>query len=119
MSERHPMPSGNWVELRDWRDLRRGDKKRAMSAITDTDRQIASAYELTDALLVMLVANWSYELPPPSVSPQSLELLPIEDDDAITKMILPAMNGISGVKPNSVDAAQAADPASPIEPSAA
>lgn len=119
MSERHPMPSGNWIELRDWRDLRRGDKKRAMSAITDTDRHIASAYELTDALLGVLVANWSYELPLPSISPQSLELLPIEDDDTITKMILPAMNGISGVKPNNADPAQAEDPASPTEPSAA
>jgi hypothetical protein len=119
MAERHPMPSGNWIELRDWHDLRRGDKKRAMSAITDTTRLIATTYEMTDALLALLVTNWSYQLPIPSVSPQSIDLLPIEDDDALLKLVEPAMAGLNGTKPDGDDPAQAADPASPTEPSAA
>lgn len=117
MSERHPMPSGNWIELRDWRELRRGDKKKAMSAITDLDHAIATAYQMTDALLVMLVTNWSYQLPLPSQSPSSVDLLPIEDDDALMKLIQPAMTGLTGTKPDSSDPEQATDPASPTGPS--
>ncbi|AEW92932.1 MULTISPECIES: hypothetical protein [Streptomycetaceae] len=115
MAERHTLPSGAWVELRDWRELRRGDKKRALSDVTDTTRPVAAGYELADALLTILITAWSYQLPLPSASPESLDLLPIEDDQPLMDLVLPA---IQGLVPTSVDT-EDADPASPSVPSAA
>ncbi|MCX5209819.1 hypothetical protein OG689_11035 [Kitasatospora sp. NBC_00240] len=117
MSERHPMPSGNWIELRDWRDLRRGDKKRALSAVSDIDRVISAGYEMADGLLTLLVTNWSYELPLPSASPQSLELLPLEDDAAVMEIVQPVIRALFPPKADPADGAQQSDPASPTAPS--
>lgn len=116
MSERHPMPSGNWIELRDWRELRRGDKKKALSGITDMDRIVSAGYEMADGLLLMLVTNWSYELPVPSVAPGSLDLLPMEDDQAIMALVQPAIRALFATA-NPADPAQQADEASPTVPS--
>lgn len=118
MTDRHTMPSGNWIELRDWRELRRGDKKRAMSGITDVERVIAAGYEMTDGLLTVLISNWSYELPLPSQSPQSLDLLPFEDDGALMELVAPAMKALAPQAPDGTQEEQASDPQSPTGPSA-
>lgn len=119
MSERHSMPSGNWIELRDWRELRRGDKQRALSAVTDFDHVIAAGYAMANGLLTLLITNWSYQLPIPSQSPQSLELLPLEDDDPIMELVQPVIRALFPPKADAADPAQQADPASPTGPSAA
>lgn len=118
MAERRTMPSGHWIEIRDWQELRRGDKKRAMSGITDIDRVLAAGYEMTDGLLTVLITNWSYELPLPSVSSQSLDLLPFEDDNALMELVAPAMKALAPAAPDGGDPAQVEDPASPTEASA-
>ncbi|MFI1165655.1 hypothetical protein ACH4UM_19070 [Streptomyces sp. NPDC020801] len=118
-TERITLPSGNWIQLRDAKTLRRGDKKRAISSVTDTDRVVKMAYEMTDGLLAVLVIDWSYELPLPSKSLESLDLLPVEDDDALMKAIEPARLLIFPEQPNPADPKQREDPASPTEPSAA
>jgi hypothetical protein len=117
-TERVTLPSGNWVQLRDPKTLRRGDKKRAMRGVADVDHVMAMAYDITDGLLEVLIIDWSYPLPKPSESPQSLELLPIEDDEALMEAIEPARRLIFPNKPDPADPEQRADPASPTEPSA-
>ena len=118
-TERITLPSGNWIQLRDAKTLRRGDKKRAISMVTDTDKVVQMAYEMTDGLLAVLVMDWSYELPLPGTSLESLDLLPIEDDDALMKAIEPARLLVFPDQPNPADPKQVEDPASPTVPSAA
>jgi hypothetical protein len=71
---------------------------------------------MINGLLQVLVMDWSYSLPLPGESPQSLELLPLEDDDALSEAIEPIRKMLFPEKPNPV--ADAKDPASPTEPSA-
>src|SRR5262249_31980216 len=68
-TERITLPSGAWIQLRDAKTLRRGDKKKAMAAVTgDGERLMKMAYEMTDGLLAVLVIDWSYPYPLPSES---------------------------------------------------
>jgi len=118
-TQRITLPSGNWIQLRDAKTLRRGDKKRAMANVSgDTDKIMAMAYDMTDGLLAVLIIDWSYDLPLPGESPQSLELLPIEDDEALMEAIEPARALVFPEKPEPTPQ-QIADPASPTVPSAA
>lgn len=108
------LPSGAWIQLRDATTLRRGDKKKAMSSVTNAERVMQMAYEMTDGLLQVLIMNWSYPLPIPSESPDSLNLLPIEDDEALMEAIEPARRMIFPEKPDPKDIK---DEGSPTEPS--
>jgi hypothetical protein len=119
-TERIHLPSGNWIQLKDAKTLRRGDKKRALAAVAgDTEKLMAMAYDMADGLLAVLVIDWSYDLPIPSKSLESLDLLPIEDDEALMKAIEPARTLVFPEPANPADPMQVQDPASPTEPSAA
>jgi hypothetical protein len=117
MSERIALPSGAWVELRDPATLLRGDKKKIMRGISDIENPMATGYDLTDGLLQVLVVAWSYELPLPSVSPGSLELLPLGDDEKLMEI---TEAGRDLVFPGKAEptAEQVKDPSSPTVPSA-
>jgi hypothetical protein len=115
-TERVKLPSGAWVQLRDPHTLRRGDKQRAMRAIRDTDTgDLSQALDLINGLLMVLVIDWSYPFPIPSETLGSLDLLPLEDDDALSEAVEPARLVLF---PNKPDPKDAKDPASPTEPSA-
>jgi hypothetical protein len=117
-TERVTLPSGNWIQLRDAKTLRRGDKKKAISLVTEMDKVVRMAYEMTDGLLAVMVMDWSYQLPLPSQSLESLDLLPIEDDEALMKAIEPARALVFPDPSDPSDKKQQEDPASPTEPSA-
>ncbi|MEV0090468.1 hypothetical protein [Streptomyces sp. NPDC050738] len=117
MSERLTLPSGAWVELRDPATMLRGDKKKVMRGISDIENPMATGYDLTDGLLQVLVVAWSYELPLPSVSPESLELLPLNDDERLME-ITEAARDLIFPKKSEPTPEQVADPASPTVPSA-
>ncbi|MFD0032535.1 hypothetical protein ACFVJK_30560 [Streptomyces sp. NPDC127172] len=115
-TERFPLPSGGWVQLRDPHTLRRGDKQRAMRAMKDSDSgDLAQALDLINGLLAVLIIDWSYPFPIPGDSPASLDLVPLEDDDALSEAVEPARALFFPGKPDPKDAK---DPASPTEPSA-
>lgn len=121
MNQRISLPSGNWVELRDPAELRRGDKKRALRMVEiseDGALTLGTQIEMADGVLAVLIAAWSYALPLP-VTAESLEMLPMDDGNfleehelvqAAHKMLFP---GAPELTPE-----QLADPASPTEPSA-
>ncbi|MFI5814852.1 hypothetical protein ACIA7S_28335 [Streptomyces sp. NPDC051643] len=116
-TERVPLPSGGWVQLRDPHTLRRGDKQRALRAVRDTEAgDVGAALDLGNGLLTVLIVDWSYPFPIPSEAPASLDLLPLEDDDALEEAVAPAR---ALLFPNKPDPKDAKDPASPTEPSAA
>jgi hypothetical protein len=116
MSERITLPSGNWIQLRDYRELRRGDKKRALKAVEDPESLLGSSYDVVDGLLAVLVESWSYPLPLPSVDPSVVEQLPYEDDNDIVEAVGPAARALFSKKPAPTEE-QVADAASPTEPS--
>ncbi|MEW2301972.1 hypothetical protein AB0958_18695 [Streptomyces sp. NPDC006655] len=116
-TERVKLPSGGWVQLRDPQTLRRGDKQRAMRAIKSVEGgDVGQSLDLLNGLLTVLILDWSYPMPVPSEAPGSLELIPLEDDEALNEAIEPARAVLFPEKPDPKDVA---DPASPTEPSAA
>jgi hypothetical protein len=86
-------PSGNWITLRDWRQLLRGDKRRVIAQIQDGNG-FTQGHDITSGLLILLAENWSYQLPLPKVSSGSLDLLPLEDDAALAEAVAPARRAI-------------------------
>ncbi len=114
-TERIKLPSGAWIQLRDPHTLRRGDRQKALRAVKDMDHDMAVGLDMVNGLLQVLVIDWSYALPLPGESPDSLDLLPLEDDDAITEAIEPIRKMLFPEKPDPVKDAK--DPASPTEPS--
>jgi hypothetical protein len=118
VTERVTLPSGGWVQLRDPHTLRRGDKQRAMRAVKDTDAgDLSQALDLINGLLTVLIVDWSYEFPVPSQTPGSLDLIPLEDDEALSEAVEEARGLLFPGKPD--PAKDAKDAASPTEPSAA
>jgi len=116
-TERVPLPSGAWVQLRDPHTLRRGDKQRALRAVKDTEGgDVGAALDLVNGLLSVLIIDWSYPFPVPAETPASLDLIPLEDDDALSEAVEPARALLFPGKPDPKDAK---DEASPTEPSAA
>jgi hypothetical protein len=116
-TERIKLPSGAWIQLRDAHTLRRGDRQRVLRTVQNTDNDMGAGLDIINGLLRVLVIDWSYALPLPGESPDSLDLLPLEDDDAITEAIEPIRKMLFPEKPDPVKDAK--DPASPTEPSAA
>lgn len=115
-TQRVSLPSGGWVHLRDPHTLRRGDKQRAMRSVKDTDAgDLAQALDLVNGLLTVLIIDWSYPFPVPNESPASLDLVPLEDDEALSEAVEEARALFFPSKPDPKDAK---DPASPTEPSA-
>ncbi|MFF1284305.1 hypothetical protein ACFVY4_26635 [Streptomyces sp. NPDC058299] len=115
-TERITLPSGAWVQLRDPATLRRGDKQKAMRAVQDEGGDLSQALDLINGLLQVLIIDWSYPFPVPGETPASLDLVPLEDDDALSEAIEPARQMLFPSKPDPKDAK---DAASPTEPSAA
>ncbi|WP_439947164.1 hypothetical protein [Streptomyces sp. BBFR109] len=117
-TERHTLPSGAWVQFKDPNTLRRGDKQAVLRAVKDTEGgDVAAGLDMLNGLLKVLIIDWSYELPIPSVSPGSLDLVPLEDSDALDETVEPIRARLFPDKPDPVKDAK--DPASPTEPSAA
>ncbi|MFG3287256.1 hypothetical protein ACGF3G_00330 [Streptomyces sp. NPDC048179] len=114
-TERVTLPSGAWVQFRDPHTLRRGDKQKAMRAVQDDGGDLSQALDLINGLLRVLIIDWSYEFPIPDVTPASLDLIPLEDDDALSEAVEESRKLLFPAKP---DAKDATDPASPTAPSA-
>lgn len=108
-------PSGNWVTLRDWHELTRGDKRTVFAAIKPSEGT-TSGYDLDNGLLTVLVTNWSYELSLPARDADSLERLPWGDDKALRDAVVSGRRALfPPALPNTPEEvkAQEADPTSP------
>ncbi|MEU5426832.1 hypothetical protein AB0H73_14680 [Streptomyces olivoreticuli] len=123
MSERHPLASeGAWVELRDPRELKSGDKKRIMRCVTDLDDKMGVGLDMTDGLMTALVINWQLpsQLPLPSQDRAVLDMMECPDYDALTELVKPAQELLFPGSPDPAtpdeQAAQLKDPASPTVP---
>jgi hypothetical protein len=83
MSKKVTLPSGATATLKDFGLLKIKDRKNLMKATDieggDTTRSMA----MQDALIAMLVTEWSFDFPVPSVKAESIDELSPADFDAL------------------------------------
>jgi hypothetical protein len=111
MSKKVTLPSGATATLKDFNLLKIKDRKNLMKATEieggDTTRSMA----MQDALIAMVVTEWSYDLPIPSVSIDSLGELTPSDFDALIEETKDAQKALF---PNIADTVEnEADPKAP------
>jgi hypothetical protein len=100
------LPSGATVELRDKvtaKDKFAVQKSLHFSLDTQTLLQESSGglvTDMTNALLAQLITSWSFTLPVPSVSIDSLAELDLDDYDALAEAVDPILQKVMGPGPN-------------------
>jgi len=79
------LPSGATVTIKDPSGLRVKDRNRVMKAGDGLTGDIAKGLAFSEALIATIVEDWSFDLLIPSIKPESLEELEINDYDALVK----------------------------------
>jgi hypothetical protein len=85
MSKKVTLPSGATVTLKDPSTLRVKDRKRVLRSSEIEGGDMTKALALGDALVAMLVEDWSFDLIIPSVKIESLDELTMTDYDALVE----------------------------------
>ena len=83
MSKKITLPSGATVTLKDPSSLRVKDRKRVLKSAEVEGGDLSRALALGDALIAMLVEDWSFDLLIPSVKIDNLDELEMKDYDAL------------------------------------
>ena len=99
MAKKVTLPSGATVTFKDPNALRVKDRKRVMRVTDEAEGgDLSKAMALTDALLAMLIEDWSFDLIIPSIKVDSLGELTMEDYDFLVeetkeaqKVLFPAL----------------------------
>jgi hypothetical protein len=105
------LPSGNTVSLKDTSALKVGDRKKVIKATDKQEGDLSKAMALGDALIAMMIEEWSFDLILPSVRLESLDELSMADYDALTKATEGAQNSLFPSLSNTP--ANEADPKAP------
>jgi hypothetical protein len=85
MSKKLTLPSGATVTFRDPKTLRVKDRRRLMTTVDGVEGDLAKALALSDALISMLVEDWSFDLIIPSAKLESLDELEMADYDYLVE----------------------------------
>jgi len=85
MSKQIKLPSGATVKLKDPSLLRVKDRKKIMKASDSVEGELSRALQLSDALIAMLIEEWSFDYIIPSVKIDSLDELEIADYDSLVE----------------------------------
>jgi hypothetical protein len=85
MSKKLTLPSGASVTFRDPKTLRVKDRRRLMTTVDQVEGDLAKALALSDALISMLVEDWSFDLIIPSAKMESLDELEMADYDFLVE----------------------------------
>ena len=75
MSKKITLPSGATVTLKDPQNLRVKDRKRVLKSAETEGGDLSRALALGDALIAMLVEDWSFDLLIPSIKIDNLDEL--------------------------------------------
>lgn len=76
------LPSGETATFKDPSTLRVKDRKKVMKAASG-EEGLMQALSIVDGLIAILVEEWSFKMPPPSISIKSLDELTMADYDAL------------------------------------
>ena len=86
MSKKLTLPTGATVTLKDPSTLRVKDRKKVMrTADMAEGGDLSKALALGDALLAMLIDDWSFDLLIPSIKLESLDELEMKDYDYLVE----------------------------------
>jgi hypothetical protein len=83
MSQKITLPSGATVTLKDPALLRVKDRKRVLKTADVEGGDLTRALALGDALIAMLIEDWSLDLLIPSLKIDNLDELEMKDYDAL------------------------------------
>jgi hypothetical protein len=86
MSKEVKLPSGATAKIKDPSTLRVKDRKRILKASEVEGGDLSKAIALSDALIAMLVDEWSFDLIIPSIKLESLDELSMADYDALVEV---------------------------------
>jgi len=84
MSNKITLPSGGTVTLRDPSEIKYKDRKRVIRASESETGELSKALALGDALIAVMVEDWSFGIIP-SIKIEALEELTPADYDALVK----------------------------------
>lgn len=113
MSKKVTLPSGVTVTLKDASKIRYGDRKRLYKSIDVEGSDLVRALAMNDALIAMLIEEWSLPFPVPALKAESIDELEIADYDALVEHTKEAQKALF---PNLADTAEnEADPKAPTE----
>lgn len=109
MTTRHDLPSGAWVEIRDYRELTGRDVKAVNRSITGSGAR--AVVDMRAALIEILVENWSVAIPLPATA-AAAEMLRGDDYVALEALVNDAYELVNGrsVIPNSDEHADPTPP---------
>ena len=94
MAKTLKLPSGNTVTLKDLSTLKVGDGKRVIKATDKQEGDLSKAMALGDALIAMMIEEWSFDLILPSVRLETLDELSMADYDALTEATKDVQNSL-------------------------
>lgn len=103
----HRMPSGHTVTVASPRILTRAQRHRLI--------EIETGIPTINTVATWLITEWSYPFPTPAEDPASLDLIPGEDDDALTAALWPPVGKL--LFPQAATPDDHADETSPTAPS--
>jgi hypothetical protein len=83
MSKKITLPSGATVTLKDPSSLRVKDRKRVLKSAEVDGGDLSRALALGDALIAMLIEDWSFDFLIPAVKIDNLDELEMKDYDAL------------------------------------
>jgi hypothetical protein len=79
------LPSGATVTLKDPTTIKYKDRKRVVRASESETGELSKALALGDALIAVMIEDWSFDLIIPSIKIESLDELTPGDYDALVK----------------------------------
>lgn len=86
MSKKIKLPSGASVTLKDPKGFKVKDRKKVMQIADETKGgDLTKAMALADALIALLIEEWSFDLMPPSIKLESLGELDMLDYDYLVE----------------------------------
>lgn len=113
MSKKITLPSGVIVTLKDPSKIRYGDRKRLYKSIDEEGSDLSRALAMNDALIAILIEEWTLKIPVPAIKPDSIDELELIDYDALVEHTKDAQKALFPALANTPE--NEADPKAPTE----
>ena len=85
MSEKIELPSGGWVQLRDPKSLKHGDRAKLYKGVDSSMSEAERGILMSDRIIAVLIEDWSFDLLIPSVRFESIGEMDIPDYDLVAE----------------------------------
>jgi hypothetical protein len=92
------LPSGNKVTVKDPADFTVKDRKFVLKDVSEDELdQISDLLNVLERVVVVLITDWTFDLIPPNIKPESLDELKTSDYDPI---LVEAKDALKFIMPN-------------------